>query len=349
MPALVVHILGNSGVEGTGIGRVVSSIHRYISSPKYLNKVCLVGQPGPMVDFFEQQGITVSVVPWKHPSRDPVGLLRLLRHIRQVRPEILHFHWGGAHVRHFTRRFSGAKIVQHLHSSADETDALAAPSSTDHSDVVIAVSDAVSRGSHHGRTVVIRSGIELPERVAAHGGSNTIGFAGRLCAVKGAEHLLRAMSLLHGDFPALRLEIAGDGPLRGELESLSTSLGLQQNVRFLGWVESLQMHSMEWSALVQPSLAEALSLTALEAMAAGLPVIASNVGGLAEVVDDGKTGLLVPAADPRLLADSIRRLLVDPALAARMGEAGRNRVREKFQARDMAARIEAVYDGLLAK
>lgn len=351
MPApVVLHILSSSGREGTGIARVVSSLHRHIARDEFDLRVCFVGTDGPLAVEFQRSGIPADVVSWRHPGRDPVGLLRLLRHIRRVHPDVLHFHWGGPHIRQFAAKFTGAKIVQHMHSMLDESSPAAGSISSAHADAVVAISKAVASCSAHPRTRVIYSGVEIDaashSRTAA---ANIIGSAGRLAPVKGIAHLLHAIALLRAEFPLLHLEIAGDGPQRGELEALSVSLGLGENVRFLGWVEPLRPVMQQWSLLVQPSLEEGLSLTALEAMACGLPVIASRVGGLPEVVEEGCTGYLVPPADPRSLADGIKHLLTDASTRDLMAINAYARVQERFQAREMAAHTASLYGELLAK
>ena len=348
MSARVVHVLGNARLEATGIARIVASLHRHMEADKYRHQVCIVGSSGPLVETLRETGIEVHVVPWRQSSRDAIGLLRLLRHVRDIRPNILHFHWGGGHTRRFIARFSNARIVQHLHSPIDESDANVRTVSTDGSVAVIAVSKSVAALSAHPCTRVIYSGVELPPQ-SGQISTNTIGFAGRLSPVKGAAHLLHAMALLSTDLPALRLEIAGDGPLREELEALAHSLEIQERISFLGWVEDLDIQSRGWLALIQPSLDEGVPLSVLEAMAAGCPVIASRVGGLPEVVYDGTTGLLVPPADAQTLAHTIRRLFADPDMAARIGQAARASVEQRFQTKRMALAVEALYDELLAK
>jgi glycosyltransferase involved in cell wall biosynthesis len=145
--------------------------------------------------------------------------------------------------------------------------------------------------------------------------------------------------------PGFQLQIAGDGPLREELTALSKKLSLDSHVQFLGMVRDVPALLQRASLYVLSSISEGVSLTILEAMARGLPIVATRVGGTPEAVRDGANGLLVPPGDPRSLAVSLLRLWRDDTLARRLGEAGRLRVLEHFDVRRMVARYEQVYRG----
>lgn len=153
---------------------------------------------------------------------------------------------------------------------------------------------------------------------------------GRLVPVKGQTFLLQAWrSVLKGEPRALLL-LAGEGPDEGPLCAQAAALGLIGSVRFLGFRQDIPSLLTCAEVLVLPSLNEGFGMVLLEAMAMGKPVVASAVGGVPEVVLDGRTGLLVPPADPVALAAAILRLLGDPDTARRLGEAGRERGRNSF-------------------
>lgn len=143
-----------------------------------------------------------------------------------------------------------------------------------------------------------------------------------LRAVKRVQDILHAMTRLS---PKVRLDIVGDGPQRGQLESLTRTLRLQERVRFFGRRNDVPDILRASDVFVFPSQLESFGLAALEASACGLPVVASDVGGLPEVVEDGVSGLLYPSKDVEALADRIRQLVDAPELRRRMGEAGRAR------------------------
>ena len=140
--------------------------------------------------------------------------------------------------------------------------------------------------------------------------------------LKGIEYLLSAAAALRREFPALRVEIAGSGPQREKLEEAVAHAGLGGQVKFLGWIDDLTSVLPRWDVFVMPSLEEGFPIAALDAMAAGLPVVATSVGGVPELIEDGKTGWLVPPRDAEALASRLRLLLCNPELRLSMGAAG---------------------------
>jgi len=167
----------------------------------------------------------------------------------------------------------------------------------------------------------------------------------RLSPEKNLETLLRAVALVVREEPSFRLEIAGDGSCMPDLQQLSRELGLEAHVRFLGQVRDVPTLLTRASLFVLPSLTEGISLTLLEAMARGLPVVTTRVGGNPEVVAEGETGLLVPPQDPASLSQAMLRLRRAPEESRRMGLAGRQRVEIHFDVRRMVAEYEALYLG----
>jgi glycosyltransferase involved in cell wall biosynthesis len=165
--------------------------------------------------------------------------------------------------------------------------------------------------------------------------------------LKGIEYLIRALAAMHSEYPTLRLEIAGSGPQRSKLEAEVSRAGLIEKVRFLGWIDDISRVLSRWDAFVMPSLEEGFPIAALDAMAAGVPVIASAVGGVPELIEDGQTGWLVPPRDVDGLASRLRLLLGDPDARVKMGAAGFRRVRDHFNATQMTAKIAHLYDELL--
>jgi glycosyltransferase involved in cell wall biosynthesis len=163
----------------------------------------------------------------------------------------------------------------------------------------------------------------------------------RLSPEKDIANLLRAAALVIPTAPRFRLEIAGDGPLRGELQQLAAALHLEERVRFLGEVGDIATLLGRARFFVLSSRTEGISLTILEAMACGLPVLATSVGGNPEVVENGTTGLLVPAANSEALADGLLQLWNNSG--QQMGHAGRRRVAAHFDIRAMVARYECLY------
>lgn len=158
-------------------------------------------------------------------------------------------------------------------------------------------------------------------------------FVGRLRIRKGVEVLLEALRGLRRRFPSAVLRIAGDGEHRERLERKAAELGLGSSVVFLGTCGAARIRTLlkGAAALVVPSIYEGMPLVVLEAMEAGVPVVASRVSGIPEVVVDGSTGWLVPPEDPVALTGALVEVLAHPDEARRRGEAGRRRVEERYR------------------
>jgi len=180
-----------------------------------------------------------------------------------------------------------------------------------------------------------------PGRPASH---VTITAIGRLSREKGLHVLLEAFSRVAASGAAVRLQLAGEGPLRETLASQAETLGIGGQVHFLGAFASLAPIMRATDIVAHPTLNDGRSVAVLEAMAWGRPVVASRVGGVAELIEDEVSGLLVPARDPAALAEALQRLLADPALRARLGQAARTRfLAGGFTASGMVSATLAAY------
>ena len=158
-----------------------------------------------------------------------------------------------------------------------------------------------------------------------------IGFAGRLWPQKGADVLIQAFARVERERPGCRLLIIGDGPERQELEQLAQNCGIAGQVTFAGNRDNVSELMTVMDLFVLPSRWESAPYVVLEAMAAGVPVIASSVGGVGELLDDGRCGVLVEPDSPQPLADSIRTLLTDRERMAGMASAALDRVRKEYR------------------
>jgi len=169
----------------------------------------------------------------------------------------------------------------------------------------------------------------------------------RLSAQKDPLGLIRAFAAAASRVYGLHLLLVGDGPLRAELQDYVRKMGLEKQVRFLGVRTDVLEILTAADAFVLSSLWEGNPLSVMEAMAAGKPVIASGVGGVPELVEDGMSGILVPAQKPEALAEAIIRLAQDPALRKKMGAAARQRALECFGVDRMAREYERLYVQIL--
>ena len=178
-----------------------------------------------------------------------------------------------------------------------------------------------------------------------------VGVVARLEREKGHRYLVEAMPRIVAASPKAWLVIVGDGSMEGELREQAAALPAPARERlvFTGRREDVAALTADLDVAVLPSLREAQGISLMEAMARRRPVVASAVGGIPEVVTDGADGLLVPAGDPDALAAAVTRLLADPALRRRLGEAGHRTVVERFSIDAQVRQVEAVYDEELVR
>jgi glycosyltransferase involved in cell wall biosynthesis len=185
----------------------------------------------------------------------------------------------------------------------------------------------------------------LREELALPPESLLIGTVGRLQPVKDQASLIRAFRQVRLAVPHARLVLVGGGVLRAELETIAANEGVAEAVRFMGDRSDVSRLLQGLDVFALSSLSEGYSIALLEASAAGLPIVATDVGGNAEIVRDRSNGLLVPARDADRLAAALVELLLAPERAAAMGQAGREWVTHEGSFRTMAARYEALYRG----
>ncbi|HXF51735.1 MAG TPA: glycosyltransferase [Dehalococcoidia bacterium] len=172
-----------------------------------------------------------------------------------------------------------------------------------------------------------------------------VGYVGRLSPEKGLATLLRALAALQGRGVRWRATLVGDGPERGALERLAARLGIADRVRFAGEAshDDVPSHLQAFDVFAMPSTWEGFGVAAVEAQAMELPVVASGVHGIPDVVAHGETGLLVPPGRPLALADALEALLTDRDRRVEMGRAGRRLVERRYDWRENAARMERIY------
>ena len=316
------------------------------------------------------------------PLRDLVATVKLARLIRKERPQILHTHTAKAGtVGRVAALLAGSRrppiIVHTFHGHvlrgyfgplrslffrflerwlAGHTTALVAVSPQVRDDLV-----ALGVAPRE-RFAVIRLGIELDERVAAERDGRlesrrylgippdrfTIGWIGRMTSVKRTDDILLAFKRLRDNGVEATLCLVGDGPDRGDLERRANDLGVVRDTLFLGYQEDVAPFYAAFDALVLPSSNEGTPVSAIEALAAGRPVVATRVGGVPDVVRDGEDGFLVDAGATDDLGDRLEQLARDPELRARMGERGRERVLPRYAVDRLVHDVDQLYRSLLA-
>lgn len=328
---------------------------------------------GELVPRFREAGIPIHLL--KARSRfDPFALERLANLVRQGKFDIVHSHLFRADI------FAGLAVAR----LGDDAPALVSTRHNDdrfflnpfvgivhyvvssRQDLIIAISDhiarfTVSRGVRDpARVRRVYHGIEPPvlqalerdgQRIRQELGiaqdDFLVGNVGRLAPQKGQRHLIAAMPLLLERVPRAHAVIAGAGDLEGYLRDLALEVGVGDRVHVLGPRRDVPalMHAIDVFAM--PSIWEGFGLVLLEAMAAGRPIVASRVATIPEVVVDGETGVLVPAGDPLSLAEALAGLAQAPEQARAFGEAGRQRLRERFSIEKMVGDTELLYRELV--
>jgi glycosyltransferase involved in cell wall biosynthesis len=284
-------------------------------------------------------------------ATDPLSFSRILRTIRRTRPEIVHTHLVHADFHALpAARLARVPVVvstKHGFNAFRDGRAFAAADRA-----VAALADVRYLGESEGfdpaSFEIVHYGIEPGPEPPPLPGAPRLAIVGRLVPIKGHDVLFRAVAAAREQVPGMTLEVAGDGPLEVELRASVARLGLEDVVSFLGRVSPVAPVLERAQVVVVPSFGEGFGMVALEAIERGRPVVASDVGGLPEIVDGGRTGLLVPAGDAASLAEALVDLASDPGRAAAFGAAARVRALEVFSQDRCTDRIEALYGTALA-
>jgi glycosyltransferase involved in cell wall biosynthesis len=340
-----------------GLERVALDLVRLADPQRFDPRILCLRQAGALAPLAERMGVPVEALG----SRGMIdGLPRLVRRLRQLRPAILHTHNPGSQrVGVPARLLSRVPVLVHTkHGRNHPEKALAVAINrwlARYSDQVVAVSEDASRVAveveriPEAKVRVIHNGVDLADRLPPsewQGWSPRGITVSRLDPVKDQVTMLRAVRRVVDECPEFRLEIVGDGPSRASLEEACVELGLTEHVAFLGYRTDVDRLLRRPLVFLLSSVTEGISLTLLEAMAAGLPVVATDVGGNREVVANGITGVLVRPRAPEALAGAVLKLIKAPGQLAAMGAAGRARAEAEFDLKVTARRYYDLYDEL---
>lgn len=339
------------------------------------------GKEGSLLtNVIKQPDIGLEIIPELarevSPLKDIIALIKLYRLFGRIRPDIVHCHTSKAGlIGCLAAKLAGVKVIvysPHGHLFAEGARIpgvsgnilrlklfyylrkLASSCATkiialNHADKDEQVNLKLAPADKYE---VIYNAVQLPNGIAqptTPSGYPTIATIGRLVPEKGQSYLLEAVKLTKTKYPDVSLLVIGDGPLRNNLETQAEKSGIKNNVKFLGVRDDLYAILSGIDIFVLPSLYEAFGIALLEAMAAKKPAIASRVNGIPEVVVDGKTGLLVPPANPSALAEAIIKLTGNKAMAQQMGVAGYGRVKDLFTMEKMIAKVDNLYNQLLRR
>ena len=314
------------------------------------------------------------------PIVDAAAVAKVLGLIREFRPHILHTHTAKAGTVGRTAAMLAGKarppvVVHTFHGHVLR--GYFGPAKTEAfrrlerrlaraSDALVAVSPEVRddlvrmRIAPASKIAVIRLGLDLDGRVAAPIGAGSelraalgipadafvVGWLGRMTEIKRADDLLRAFAAIPAESHLL---LVGDGPLRPGLERLAGELGIGARVHFAGFRDDVGTVYAACDVIALTSANEGTPVTVIEALAAGVPVVSTDVGGVADIVDDGRTGLLAPPGDIQAIANRLSRLAADPEERTRMGQSGRASVIDRYSIPRLVRDVDALYRELLGR
>ena len=353
--ARVVHLVLQ--LQTGGMEKLLVEFARHADRAQYALRFISLTSRGPVAEELEALDCPTEALDIP-PGLRPGVVWQLAKLLRSRGADVVHIHntkpliYGGP-----AARLAGIRRVVYTrhgqrHQSSPSQTLLFRLASHCAQRIVCVSDDSAALSRHEGlaaqKVCRIWNGIDTGRFTFA--GPDPMGPAvmvGRLSPEKDVQTLIRAVAEVIKTRPSFQLEIAGDGVCLPDLRKLTGELRLDDHVRFLGEIRNVADVLAGASLFVLPSLTEGISLTLLEAMARGLPIVTTRVGGNPEVVLDGQTGLIVPPRSPRALADAILRLSKDEPVARRMGVAGRRRVEQHFDVRTMVRRYEMLYAGQL--
>jgi len=339
---------------------------------------------GSMLDYALSHGVQPAIIPeivgeFSLGPREMRALVRLYRLMRQERPHVVHTHTAKAgFVGRLAARLARVPVVVHtfhghvLHGyyGLRKTQLLRRMERglACLTDCIITVSEHVKRDlvtygvAAADRIQVISLGLELdpfldcgPYRGAfrrelqLNGAERLVGIVGRIFPIKNHHLFLEAAALVAREDPAARFVIVGDGTLRPALERQAQETGIADRVIFTGWRRDLPGIYADLDVLAVTLNNKGTPVSAIEAMAAGCPVVATNVGGLPNLIREGETGYLVPPGDAPAVATALLRVLHQPEMARCMGETARKAARERFSAQRLITDMEQLYLELLGR
>jgi glycosyltransferase involved in cell wall biosynthesis len=372
MKRKVLHVIDSLDLGGAQT--FLLDLVKHHDSFRYLPEVAAMHGRGVYAPAFEEAGIpTHSLSPGKFP---PLYVPNFLRLMREGRYDILHFHLFGANlcVKPLAILAGHRGIIVHDQcndASRDQSPALLAADALANRGVsrVIAVSESVRRYlmAHEdlaeSKVEMIPNGIDAlmfsPANEVEHAGARknwgipakafVVGGVGRLVAQKNFGVFLRVAAQILSRHPGVIFVIAGTGPLEEKLRDQADALGISANIRFLGHVSDRVRLYQALDALLMTSDFEGTPMTLLEAMASGLPVVASSVDGIAEVCTDGHDALLAPPRDVEKFTTALDKVIQGGGLRLQLGAKARETILERYEISGLTRKIEAIYDEVLSE
>jgi glycosyltransferase involved in cell wall biosynthesis len=365
MKIKLVHVINDFSAGGAE--KSLLWLIRELDRKKYDITVIPLRERSGLLHDFEQTGVRIFHLNMRR-KRDWRKIFELMLFFRTDKPDIVHVHLGEAELYgRFAAILARVPVILSTDQNIDDWKKKTRRLKTKirfalnrlavkHSCGVIAVADAVKQHLISNERIdpekifIVKNSIPIPQLQTdsqIRHEDIVIGNAARLIEIKGHRHILKAFRIALSSCPDIKLVIAGDGPLRRELERLATELGIADKVTFMGFVDDIDDFLKRIDIFVHPSYIEGLPHAVLEAMAAAKPVIVTPVSGLTEIIQDQKSGVFVEPGHEQAIADAITGLVRNPAKRTQLGINARKIIEEKHNIIKAAKKLATLYDNLL--
>jgi len=361
----VLEIIGDSTLAGAP--RHLLSLLENLDSKKF--SLFVICPPGPLAGEVKtlKKNIGLEIVPMDS-KLDFKAIPEIRTNIKHIKPDLIHVH--GTRAGSLGRLAAIGNKAPVIYTEHLWTKNYKLPSRIAHKiqmiglwflDMFTTINIAVSQSvkdflidnqiSRDSKVVVIYNAVtpqKKKNQILAKK-EITIGSVGTLNIQKGMQYLIEAFPKILREFPEAHLEIVGEGPYRKNLEKLIRKMKLKKSIELTGFIKDIIEKMEEFDIYVQPSLSESFGLAIIEAMNLGIPVVATNTGGIPEVVTAGKSGILVEPAKSEALSNAILQLLRDHKKAKEMGKIGAEDVKIKFDLKEMINETEKLYEKVAEK
>ena len=354
-------------ITSLGLGGAETLLLYYLKNldkKKYNLYVCCFREKPD--DLIEEMSAYAEVINFKIRNKfNPAIIFYILRLIREIKPDIIHTHLFQPRVyttiAHLFNKQSILITQKHsiVNPKKHNIFILLEMISLRMNKKVIAISESVKKSLTKYEFIPRNKIFVLPNCIDYQAFNKAIlrdsiknineiviGTVGRLEKVKGINYLLFAMKIILAKYPHTRLEIIGDGSQAGELVEISKKLGISNSVKFFGKFTDVIPFYNKMDIFILPSVLEGFGIVLLEAMAAGLPVVASDVDGIKEVVIHGESGILIPPKNPDAIASAVIQLIENPQLVNKLVENGLKRA-QLFDVKEHVMKLESLYSNLL--
>ena len=362
----ILHLITSLEVGGAQHGLLLG-LPRF-DPGRYEHIICSLMDRMQMAAQFRRAGIEVHTLGLNRKT-DLAVALRLRSLLKRLRPDVLHTYLLHSNVLgRIVGKLTGVPAIigsERTIGQARRWGRLVTRLTNPLTDAVEVNSETGARSIEHdlgvppGKIEVVRSGIDLDaygsslKRTAIRSelgltdGQHLVLYVGRLQPVKGVEYGIRAFASAMASHQNMHMALAGEGEQLAYLQNLVIELGINEAITFLGVRNDLPDLLAAADSVLMPSLTEGFPRTAIEAMAAGKPVIATSVGGTPEAIIDGETGLLVPPMDVDAMVKALVELVGDRELQVRLGSAGRKRAEQNYSVENYVSRLDGLYRKLL--